>query len=539
MHHAGLADLRLRRPASAYRGDEYDAVRKFGVALTAPQPHRFADVCGADGSAVPRPRRRRLAAHPSGRRRRLRPQRQLRASRRSSPTSTRASPGASTLHRNVIFRNDHVPFPTRCSSSRRRRGCGRSSRPPASTPAPAATCSPSRTTRTRATARCSSSSIPAPRRIDERARAGGVPRRDGAAGRDLSSTRATRSASTASPASSARPTSCATSRSAAARAVRGLRRRHRAARRRAARAACRGSTSCAARCSPACKENERLGVNPYRLGIIASTDTHNGTPGATDGGDVHRPSRHRRRHAGQAARPRRAHARRHHLQPRRPRRRVGRGELAPEHLRRAAPRARCSAPAARASAVRFFGGWNLPAGLCDDPQHARRRPTRRACRWAARWRRAPPGAARADVRRRRRCAIPGTADASGHAAAAPADRQGLDRERRGAPAGLRRRRRSEQRRHRRPATCAPHGTGADSLCTRVDRPGFDPAQQAFYYVRVRREPDLPLEHVRLQRAAAGRSDPPACSDPTVPEDDPGARLDARRSGTRESDRVIE
>ena len=27
------------------------------------------------------------------------------------------------------------------------------------------------------------------------------------------------------------------------------------------------------------KEDERIGVNPYRLGVIASTDTHNGTPG--------------------------------------------------------------------------------------------------------------------------------------------------------------------------------------------------------------------------------------------------------------------
>ncbi len=29
-------------------------------------------------------------------------------------------------------------------------------------------------------------------------------------------------------------------------------------------------------------EHERIGANPYRLGIIASTDTHNGTPGAVD-----------------------------------------------------------------------------------------------------------------------------------------------------------------------------------------------------------------------------------------------------------------
>src|SRR6185295_16649013 len=30
------------------------------------------------------------------------------------------------------------------------------------------------------------------------------------------------------------------------------------------------------------QETDRIGVNPYRLGIIASTDTHNGTPGNTE-----------------------------------------------------------------------------------------------------------------------------------------------------------------------------------------------------------------------------------------------------------------
>ena len=29
-------------------------------------------------------------------------------------------------------------------------------------------------------------------------------------------------------------------------------------------------------------EDERIGANPFRLGIIASTDSHNGTPGLVD-----------------------------------------------------------------------------------------------------------------------------------------------------------------------------------------------------------------------------------------------------------------
>ena len=30
------------------------------------------------------------------------------------------------------------------------------------------------------------------------------------------------------------------------------------------------------------KEQQRIGVNPYQFGFIGSTDTHNGTPGATE-----------------------------------------------------------------------------------------------------------------------------------------------------------------------------------------------------------------------------------------------------------------
>jgi hypothetical protein len=35
------------------------------------------------------------------------------------------------------------------------------------------------------------------------------------------------------------------------------------------------------------QEQKRLGVNPYKLGVIASTDTHNGTPGNVDEGTFH------------------------------------------------------------------------------------------------------------------------------------------------------------------------------------------------------------------------------------------------------------
>jgi hypothetical protein len=39
-------------------------------------------------------------------------------------------------------------------------------------------------------------------------------------------------------------------------------------------------------------EADRIGVNPFTLGFIGGTDTHNGTPGDVDG-DLRRPPRHR------------------------------------------------------------------------------------------------------------------------------------------------------------------------------------------------------------------------------------------------------
>ena len=50
----------------------------------------------------------------------------------------------------------------------------------------------------------------------------------------------------------------------------------------AARAASRGSTSCATRSSRASPRRNAWGFNPIQLGLIASTDGHNGLPGDTD-----------------------------------------------------------------------------------------------------------------------------------------------------------------------------------------------------------------------------------------------------------------
>ncbi|MGH3056599.1 MAG: DUF3604 domain-containing protein, partial [Gaiellaceae bacterium] len=119
------------------------------------------------------------------------------------------------------------------------------------------------------------------------------------------------------------------------------------------------------------KEDERLGVNPYRLGIIASTDTHNGTPGATeeatfighrgtddatpaqqlghgvltDGGIVFSPGGLTGVWAEENSRP---------------------------SIFDALRRKEVFGTSGTRIAVRFFGGWNYPDGLCSDPDSIRR-----------------------------------------------------------------------------------------------------------------------------------------------------------------------
>lgn len=94
-----------------YRVGSYDAVRRFGVLLTPRRPRRFTDICGTDGSACTSvagevwERVQDAAAAAYDR------------TSRCAFTSFVAyeyslGTGVSTLHRNVIFRNDRVPFPT-------------------------------------------------------------------------------------------------------------------------------------------------------------------------------------------------------------------------------------------------------------------------------------------------------------------------------------------------------------------------------------------------------------------------------------------
>ena len=250
-------------------------------------------------------------------------------------------------------------------------------------------------------------------------------------------------------------------------------------------------------------EEERLGVNPFKLGLIASTDTHLGTPGAVD--ESAHPG-----HGGAGA-------------PASDDVPVGLpddvefnpGGLAVLYAEENSRDALFSAMRRREAygtsgpriGVRFFGGFGLPADLCGDPDLA-----------AQGYRLGVPmgGDLRAPA---------------GDAATAPsfvvrAERDGGTATQPGTPLqrvqivkGWIENGAAQEKVHDvagdaqngasvDTATCATSGPGADALCAVWRDPDFDPAQRAFYYARVLENPTCRWS-TRICNAAGVRCDDPA------------------------------
>jgi len=224
-------------------------------------------------------------------------------------------------------------------------------------------------------------------------------------------------------------------------------------------------------------QEEALGVNPFKLGVVGSTDTHNGTSGQTSDKDFAVTGHHgisdgvlfRSMGVSAAAQENNAGG----LAV------VWATENTREALFDAIKRKEVYATSGGRPIVRFFGSWSVDLGSCDGPDTIEiadregvpmgadlpARPGGRngGPRFVVSAQQDPQGAPLQRIQ-----IVKGWLDESGAAQEAVYDVAGDPNN--GASVDVN--------------TCAPRGMGFASLCTVWEDPDFDARQRAFYYARV-------------------------------------------------------
>ena len=262
------------------------------------------------------------------------------------------------------------------------------------------------------------------------------------------------------------------------------------------------------------QEEERLGVNPYRFGFCGSTDTHNAAPGSvvesdfaghhgrTDATPETRISRAAVGPLGIVANPGGLAA-------------VWAEENSRDAIFEAFRRREVYGTSGPRMVVRFFGGWSYPDTLCENPRFLEvaydegvpmggdlpARPQGSASpRFAVHAiREADFGESEGTLLQRVQI-IKGWIDDEGRMNSKVFEVAG-DPDK-GATVDL--------------DTCRAVGEGFDRLCTVWSDPEFDPRQSAYYYARVVENPTCRW-HTRQCLDLPPEERPAACDDPGVPK----------------------
>ena len=259
------------------------------------------------------------------------------------------------------------------------------------------------------------------------------------------------------------------------------------------------------------REDARIDVNPYKFGMIGSTDTHRGTPGATaerdfvgkfaDGpkeqltiGEAVRASAYRNP-GGLAG--------------------LWAEENSRDALFDAMKRREAFATSGTRIAPRFFGGWNLAENLCGERDFVAKAYTQgvpmgadlpnersgdEAPSFVAAAMQDPGTPEQPGVALQRIQIVKGWVGNDGAYHQAIYDVAG-DADN-GADVDL--------------ATCTPRGVGAASLCSVWRDPDFDPARSAVYYARVLENPSCRWTTADCL-AMPENERPDGCDDPRVPK----------------------